>query len=111
MGWWPFGRKGDLAAKKMPQSPAEALKEALKPPAQQQQDNGNGGGGGPLAGMPLPKPTSVFEFGQAVPAGGDVMRGMCAGSDPDAIHACAWSVEPSQGKGRGQRAPRYRVEF
>jgi hypothetical protein len=55
-----------------------------------------------------PKPSSIFEFGEGVAAGGDVLRGMCAGADPDAIHACTWSVEQAQGR---KKQPKYRVEF
>ncbi len=118
MGWWPFGGGGakpspDIKAGKLPvQSGAEAaqaaadakqLEELLKQaPANDE---------GVLAGAGLaPRPTSIFEFGEPVPAGGDLLRGMCAGADPDAIHACTWTIEPAQGRGRGKK-PRYRVEF
>lgn len=106
MGWWPFGGKGDIAAKPLPRGeqqpaaappPAELLKQL---PAEASE----------LLAATLPKPTSIFEFGELVPVGGDVMRGMCAGADPDAIHACTWTIEQAQGKGR-KKKPMYRVEF
>jgi len=107
MGWWPFGKQGDIKAKKLPdhqqqqqQQDSKQLEELLK---QTGQDN-------ELLGAALPKPTSIFEFGEPVPVGGDVLRGMCAGADPDAIHACTWTVEQAQGRGR-ERKPKYRVEF
>lgn len=104
MGWWPFGKQGDIQAKKLPQqqqSPdSKQLEELLK---QTGVDN-------ELLNASQPKPSSIFEFGEAVPAGGDVLRGMCAGADPDAIHACTWTVEQAQGRGR-QKQPKYRVEF
>jgi hypothetical protein len=50
---------------------------------------------------------TLFEFGNLVPAGGTVLRGVCTGDDPEAIQACTWSVEKVQ---QGKK-PRYRVEF
>lgn len=108
MGWWPFGKQGDIQAKKLPAAQqqqqaqdAKQLEELIK---QTGQDNSE------LLGGPVPKPSSIFEFGEAVPVGGDVLRGMCAGADPDAIHACTWTVEQAQGRGR-QKQAKYRVEF
>lgn len=59
-----------------------------------------------------PAPSSVFEFGPLVTVGQDVMRGVCTGDNPDAIHACSWSIEPAvaQGKARDKKHL-YRVEF
>jgi hypothetical protein len=110
MGWWPFGSgKGDIKASKLPgqqqqqhAQDAKQLEELLKQTGQA--DNNE------LLGGPTAKPTSIFEFGEPVPVGGDVLRGMCAGADPDAIHACTWTVEQAQGRGR-QKQPKYRVEF
>jgi hypothetical protein len=104
MGWWPFGKQGDIQAKKLPEQKEskqqqQQLEELLK---QTGQDN-------ELATQQA-KPTSIFEFGEPVQAGGDVLKGMCAGADPDAIHACTWTVEQAQGRGR-QKQPKYRVEF
>lgn len=107
MGWWPFGKQGDIKAKKLPEQQQTAaqdskqLEDLLK---QTGQDNSE------LLGAATAKPTSIFEFGEPVPVGGDVLRGMCAGADPDAIHACTWTVEQAQGRGR-QKQPKYRVEF
>jgi hypothetical protein len=103
MGWWPFGKQGDIHAKKLPEQKEtkqqqQQLEELLK---QTGQDN-------ELATQA--KPTSIFEFGEPVQAGGDALKGMCAGADPDAIHACTWTVEQAQGRGR-QKQPKYRVEF
>lgn len=105
MGWWPFGKQGDIKAKKLPeqqQQDSKQLEELLK---QTGQDNSE-----LLGAVAAAKPTSIFEFGEPVPVGGDVLRGMCAGADPDAIHACTWTVEQAQGRGR-QKQPKYRVEF
>jgi hypothetical protein len=108
MGWWPFGGgKGDVKAKRLAdgdkQQPdtAKQLEELLKQAPAQDTD---------ILAATLPKPTSIFEFGEPVPVGGEVLRGMCAGSDPDAIHACTWTIEQAQGRGR-EKKPRYRVEF
>lgn len=108
MGWWPFGGKqGDIKANKLPeqqQQTAEGSKqfeELLKQTPTQETD---------ILAAALPKPTSIFEFGEQVPVGGEVLRGMCAGSDPDAIHACTWTIEQAQGRGR-EKKPKYRVEF
>jgi hypothetical protein len=102
MGWWPFGKQGDIKAKKLPeQQQQQQVEELLKQTVAQDNE---------LLGAPLPKPSSIFEFGEPVPVGGDVLKGMCAGADPDAIHACTWTVEPAQGRGR-QKQPKYRVEF
>lgn len=102
MGWWPFGSKGDITAKKLPAEQASKPEQQLhlKQPA---------GSDNEIADT-LPKPTSIFEFGESVPVGNDILKGMCAGSDPDAIHACTWTIEQAQGKGR-ERKPKYRVEF
>jgi hypothetical protein len=66
---------------------------------------------GAAAGAP-PKPSSVFEFGAPLQAGQLFMRGVCAGEDPDAIQACAWSVEPvPAGKQGKDKRHVYRIEF
>lgn len=101
MGWWPFGPKGDITAKKLPEQSSQ--------PAQELQIKKQLGSENELAEQ-LPRPSSIFEFGEPVPVGGDILKGMCAGSDPDAIHACTWTIEQAQGKGR-EKKPRYRVEF
>lgn len=105
MGWWPFGGgKGDIHAKKLPEQQQQKQSPLQDLQLKQQ------GADGDLLGATLPKPTSIFEFGELVPVGSDILRGMCAGSDPDAIHACTWTIEQAQGKGR-EKKPKYRVEF
>lgn len=104
MGWWPFGSKGDIHAKKLPQEQQQQQQpEAQELHLKQQPDDS-------LLAANVPKPTSIFEFGTPVPVGSDVLRGMCAGADPDAIHACTWTVEQAQGRGR-EKKPLYRIEF
>mmetsp|Transcript_21355 Transcript_21355/g.46679 ORF Transcript_21355/g.46679 Transcript_21355/m.46679 type:complete len:110 (+) Transcript_21355:84-413(+) len=56
------------------------------------------------------RPSSVFEFGPTVQVGQDILRGVCAGDDPDAIQACTWSIEPAQGKPKDKQHT-YRIEF
>eukprot|EP00798_Chlamydomonas_sp_ICE-L_P006100 gene6100-2698_t len=59
-----------------------------------------------------PHPSSVFEFGPTVTLGKPFMRGMCTGDDPDAIHACTWSIEAVDPQSNGKTQPRkFRVEF
>lgn len=101
MGWWPFGSKGDITAKKLPEQSSQQVQE-LQIQKQPASDN-------ELAES-LPRPSSIFEFGEPVPGGGEILKGMCAGADPDAIHACTWTIEQAQGKGR-EKKPKYRVEF
>lgn len=55
-------------------------------------------------------PTSVFEFGAMVPNGGEFLKGMCAGDDPDIIQACVWSIHPVEGKPK-EKKPMYKIEF
>uniref|UniRef100_A0A383VKC3 Uncharacterized protein n=1 Tax=Tetradesmus obliquus TaxID=3088 RepID=A0A383VKC3_TETOB len=104
MGWWPFGSKADGVSAKRLDSKQDSKQQ---PPVQDLQLKQ---GDGDILAAALPKPTSIFEFGEPVPVGSDILRGMCAGSDPDAIHACTWTIEPAQGKGR-EKKPKYRVEF
>ena len=47
--------------------------------------------------LAMPRPSSVFEYGPTVGAGGEYMRGVCTGEDPDALQACTWSLEPVPG--------------
>ena len=54
--------------------------------------------------------SSVFEFGPTVSIGQSYMRGVCTGDDPDTIQACAWQIEPVQGKPR-EKHHLYRIEF
>ena len=54
--------------------------------------------------------SSVFEFGPTVSIGQNYMRGVCTGDDPDTIQACAWQIEPVQGKPR-EKHHLYRIEF
>jgi len=97
MGLWPFG-KGGLQGKKLPEE---------QQPAQQDISLKTEGSG--QAGLPsMPKPSSIFEFGKPVPLGAEFLRGMCAGDDPDAIQACAWTIEEAADK---QKRPLYRIEF
>lgn len=110
MGWWPFSGKGTVSAKRAAAptaaeaaADAAAIAQARDVAAQLGADPG-------LLPVTMARPTSIFEFGEPVPVGGEVLRGMCAGTDPDAIQACTWSLEPVQGKGR-ERRPHYRVEF
>lgn len=59
-----------------------------------------------------PHPSSVFEFGATVSVGKPFMRGVCTGEDPDAIHACTWSIEAVDAQSLGKAQPRkFRVEF
>jgi hypothetical protein len=117
MGWWPFGRGGgDLSASKLPDQPR-----------QQQQPNPQQAAAGVTTAATAAanraasaadsalaaasRPTSVFAFGPTVAVGGEVLRGMCAGDDPDAIQACTWTVEKAEPGGRGGKALAYVVEF
>jgi hypothetical protein len=106
--WWPFG-KSSLDAKPLPKARQQQLDEEA---ARMQQLQAAAGGPGKDNGFatPLPRPTSIFEFGKPVPISSDHLVGMCAGDNPDAIQACTWTVEPLQGKAREKR-PIYRIEF
>jgi hypothetical protein len=104
MGWWPFGRGGDLAASKIPDGgkPTKTAAAGVTTAA-------SAAAADPAAALALARPTSVFAFGPVVAPGGDVLRGMCAGDDPDAIQACTWTIEKAQGG--GGKAHAYVVEF
>jgi hypothetical protein len=119
MGWWPFGR-GSATAKPLPKERQQQLDQeaaqlaALRDAAASSKDggaNGNGNAGAAsLLPLPPPRPVSIFEFGKPVAVGAERLVGMCAGDNPDAIQACAWTLEPLQGKPR-ERRPVYRIEF
>jgi hypothetical protein len=104
--WWPFG-KSSVDAKPLPKA-RQAELDADAARLQQLQAAAGGKDGGFAA--PLPRPTSIFEFGKPVPISSDHLVGMCAGDNPDAIQACTWTIEPLQGKAREKR-PTYRIEF
>ncbi len=118
MGWWPFGR-GSATAKPLPKERQQQLDQeaaqlaALRDAASKDggaNGNGNGNGAASLLPLPPPRPVSIFEFGKPVAVGAERLVGMCAGDNPDAIQACAWTLEPLQGKPR-ERRPVYRIEF
>jgi hypothetical protein len=93
MGWWPFrggSSGGDVRAQRLPgDSAAKAaaqqaaqdkqLDELLKQAPAQESD---------ILAASLPKPTSIFEFGEGVPIGGDVLRG--EEGRGDALRGEAW---------------------
>lgn len=56
----------------------------------------------------LPNALSTFEFGPVVIPGGDVLRGVCTGENPNVIQACTWSLDKLEGAGK---KPAYRIEF
>lgn len=86
-----------------PPSTAPSIVKSAEPPSKPADQQG-----GDL--LSLPKPSSVFEFGQTVQVGADFMRGVCTGDDPDAIQACTWSIEQAQGKPK-EKKHQYRIEF
>jgi hypothetical protein len=96
MGWWPF-RRGPLEAKKLPKDKLAVLDGPELQAASAE--------GFPPA---ITRPTSIFEFGPPVAGGGEFLRGMCAGDNPDAIQACTWSVEQVQVKAKARK---FLVEF
>eukprot|EP00882_Tetradesmus_deserticola_P007668 GHRQ01008075.1.p2 GENE.GHRQ01008075.1~~GHRQ01008075.1.p2 ORF type:complete len:105 (+),score=33.19 GHRQ01008075.1:261-575(+) len=104
MGWWPFGSKADGVSAKRLDTSQDSKQQPSVQDLQLKQGDGD------VLAAALAKPTSIFEFGDTVPVGSDILKGMCAGSDPDAIHACTWTIEQAQGKGR-EKKPKYRVEF
>ncbi len=110
VGWFK-GKGGDKAeaggkadekeASKSGPSVSKASSQAQTQPELQQ---------APLENLQLPKPSSVFEFGQTVQLGQEYMRGVCTGDDPDAIQACTWSLEAATGPSKDKRHA-YRIEF
>ncbi|KAF5833963.1 hypothetical protein DUNSADRAFT_9527 [Dunaliella salina] len=61
--------------------------------------------------LAMPRPSSVFEYGPTVSVGGEYMRGVCTGEDPDALQACTWSLEPVPGARPKDKKHLYRIEF
>jgi hypothetical protein len=104
MGWWPFGRGGDLAASKLTDGGGGKKQASAAAAAGVTTSAAD-----PALALVATRPTSVFAFGPVVAPGGDVLRGMCAGDDPDAIQACTWTIEKAQ-QGAG-KAHAYVVEF
>ena len=110
MGWWPFGKSNAVDAKPLPQARQQQL-DAERRAAERLAAAGASGPAGAAAAPPAPpRPASIFEFGRPTPVVAEHLVGMCAGDNPDAIQACAWTVEPLPGKPREKR-PLYRVEF
>lgn len=58
----------------------------------------------------MPRPSSLFEFGPMVNLDQDFLRGVCTSENPDAIQACTWSLEQTEGKPKDKRHA-YRIEF
>jgi hypothetical protein len=108
MGWWPFG-KSSVDAKQLPKARQQQADEEQQRLAAAQAAGGTDAKGAALM-PPMPRPTSIFEFGKPVAISSEHLVGMCAGDNPDAIQACTWTVEPLQGKAREKR-PLYRIEF
>lgn len=107
-GWGKDDKKKDGATTTAPKTaessatPNNQSPQLLGPQTQQSNP--------PVDDASLAKPASVFEFGQTVLVGSDMMRGVCTGEDPDAIQACTWSIEPAQGKPK-EKKHAYRIEF
>jgi len=115
MGWWPFGgRGGDLTASKIP-DPANKRQQAAGVSTAATATAARAAAAAADPSAEAARPTSVFAFGPIVGAGGEVLRGMCAGDDPDAIQACTWTIEKAETAPRpkmmGGKAHAYVVEF
>jgi hypothetical protein len=118
MGWWPFGRGGDLAASKLPdQQQKKQAAAGVTTAATAAASRAASAAAADPALAAVARPTSVFAFGPTVAPGGEVLRGMCAGDDPDAIQACTWTVEKAEASprpgaaARGGKSHAYVVEF
>jgi hypothetical protein len=125
MGWWPFGGRGggDLSASKLPDSQQQQKKQAaagVTTAATAAASRAASAAAADPALAAVARPTSVFAFGPTVSAGGEVLRGMCAGDDPDAIQACTWTIEKAEASPRpgapgaargGGKMHAYVVEF
>lgn len=106
---WPFGGKKESEEQVPMETPS--LQSLTKPQTQASAPQDDPYASDPILSQ-MPRPSSVFEFGQTVSAGQGYMRGVCTGENPDAIQACTWSIEvaPQPAKPKEKKST-YRIEF